>query len=215
MAKPQEKQEQKPKFTKPTVAKKYKKLLDKVEENGGNMAEAIREVGLSESLARNPQKITNSLTWNELMEAEFPDDGVSGRHNQLLRASRLEQRTFPEGARLTANKIPGDDNLSDEEISAMFEESDCRVLRIVHQSKPVQRIVYFTSPDNLVRDKALDKVYKIKGRYADEGSGAPRPQGNTYNLIFSGPVQERIKIIEGEIKNALIKKPNAENNTQS
>lgn len=196
------------KFTKPTVAKKYKKLLDKVEENGGKMSEAIREVGLSESLARNPQKITNSKTWQELMEVEFPDDQIAERHKQLARAGRLEQMVFPEGAKLTANKIPGSDVMSDEEITQMFAEADCRVLRIVHQEKPTtQRLVYFVSPDNLARDKALDKFYKIKGRYLDENQPPSRPQGNIYNIFFSAETKEKMNAIEGEIKNAL-RKPN-------
>ncbi len=184
-------------------------MLDNLADNGGNMRKAILDAGYSQEVADNPQKITESRTWNELIAAEMPDDAVSDRHNQLLRASKLEQRVFPEGVKLTANKVPGSDELSDEEIIEMFKASDCEVLRVVHQLKPAQRIVYYISPDNLIRDKALDKVYKIKGKYADEGQGAQRPTGNVYNFIFSAETQEKVKIIEGEIKNALIKKPNA------
>lgn len=198
----------KPKFSRPTTALKHKKVLDNFTENGGNIQKAIKDAGYSQEVVENPQKILNSRTWQELMDAEFPDDSISERHNQLLTASRFEKQEFPPGAKLTANKIPGSEELSDEEIREMFAEAQCRVHRILHGTD--KRIVYFSSPDNLARDKALDKVYKIKGRYTDEST--PRsPHGNTYNFIFSAPVQEKIKVIEGELKE-LLKKPNDKKN---
>lgn len=207
---PQDQQNKQPKrkFSSPTVAVKHKLVLDKMVQNGGNMAEALRETGYSPSVVNHPAKVTSTQTWQELMEAEFPDGNIAERHNQLLKASRLEQMVFPEGAKLTANKLPGSEVMSDEEIREMFEQADCRVLRIVHQTTPTaQRLCYFVSPDNLARDKALDKAYKIKGRYADEAPNPQKPQGNIYNIFFSAETKEKMQAIEGEIKNAL-KKPN-------
>lgn len=207
---PEQPKKSKKKFSRPSVAIKHKKVLEKMEENGGNVSKAIRDTGLySPSQAEHPEKILNSKTWGELMEAEFPDEAIADRHNQLLRASRLEEKVFPTGPKLTSNKIPGSEDMSDEEIRETFLEADCKVLRILHRTD--NRIVYFISPDNIARDKALDKVFKIKGRYLDEVGPRSGGHGNTYNFIFSGPVQEKVKIIEGEIKNMLTKKPDANN----
>lgn len=207
----QSKVKPKRKFSRPTVAIKHKKVLELMVENGGNVSKAIRDTGLySPSQALHPEKILTSKTWAEVVEDALPDGEVSERHKQLLHSTRLEERVFPTGPKLTINKIPGSEDISDEEIRQMFIDAECKVLRIMHQTE--RRIVYFVSPDNLARDKALDKVYKIKGKYADEGN-PNRPHGNTYNFIFSAPVREKVKIIEGEIKDMLIQKPqNNENN---
>lgn len=56
--------------------------------------------------------------------------------------------------------------LTDEDIYEMLESVNCTVKKIVRIFG--ERRVFFWSPDNLARDKALDKAYKIRGVYAAE-----------------------------------------------
>lgn len=199
------------KFTKPTVAVKHKKVLDLMVENGGNVSKAIRDSGLySPSQAKHPEKILDSKTWNEVVEDALSDSVLMEKHKELLNSTRIDHMVFTLGPKKTADKKEGEDCLSDEEIIEMLAEVNCKVRRIVHGE--TARHVYFWSNDNKARKEALDMAYKIKGRYSDDASPNRGVHGNTYNFIFSGPVQEKVKIIEGEIKSMLIKKPDAPKN---
>ncbi len=62
-------------------------------------------------------------------------------------------------------------NFSNQDIRDLLASVGCVVKRIV----PMYglRHVYFWSPDNLARDKALDKAYKVKGSYAAEKIAGP------------------------------------------
>jgi len=208
------------KFTRPSVAEKHKRVLTNLVENGGNLGKAIRDTGLySESVAETPTKILNSKTWNELVEEVMPDSLLSEVHTGLLRSTRLDHMVFPLGPKgeddenfsgAQPNKESSEPeqtkertSLTDKEIVAMLAETGCTVRRIVHGE--TARHVYFWAPDNMARDKALDKGYKLKGRYGSEGVIPPR--GNTYNFIFSAPVQERVNEIESEIKKLLTQQP--------
>lgn len=191
------------KFTRPTTAVKHKKVLDLMVENGGNVSKAIRDSGLySPSQAKHPEKILDSRTWNEIIEDALPDEVLTEKHKELLSATRIDHMVFTLGPKKNVDKKEGEDVLSDEDIIEMLAEVNCKVRRIVHGE--TARHVYFWSNDNKSRKEALDMAYKLKGRYGDE-TGPRNPHGNTYNFIFSAPVQDRVKIIEGEIKELLVK----------
>jgi hypothetical protein len=50
----------------PTI--KQEKALEKIVENGGNVSQAMRDVGYSDNTAKTPQKLTESLGFIELCE---------------------------------------------------------------------------------------------------------------------------------------------------
>lgn len=208
-----------PKKRKLTATKaKHRVVLKNLAENGGRMTQAIRDSGLySATVIDNPRKITDSRSWQELVEEELPDSLLTEVHTNLLNATRLDHMVFPLGPRNEAQRAKfietekekalkakrewvDQDFLTDEEIRDYLAEVNCTLRRIVHGE--TARHVYFWAADNLARDKALDKGYKLKGRYAPEG--VPPPRGNTYNFIFSAPVQEKIKVMENDIKKLLI-----------
>lgn len=62
------------------------RVFDKVLESGGKqgVSTAMREVGYPESTSHNPQKITNSKTWEKLMAKHFPDKLLAEKHMELL-----------------------------------------------------------------------------------------------------------------------------------
>lgn len=58
----------------------------KTVENGGNVSKAMREAKYSVAMSNNPQKLTQTKTWAELMEKYLPDNLLARRHKQLLNA---------------------------------------------------------------------------------------------------------------------------------
>ncbi len=207
---PQPNQAQKPqrKFSRPNVAERHKKVLANLTENGGSMRKAILDAGYSQEVADNPQKITESKTWNEIIEEALPDSELTEKHKELLNSTRVDHMVFPLGCKKTIDKPVDKDELSDEEIIEMLAEVNCKVRRIVHGESA--RHVYFWSNDNKARKEALDMAYKLKGRYGDDDS-ARKPTTNTYNFIFSPAVQDKVKIIDAEIKDMLTADNDANN----
>lgn len=56
--------------------------------------------------------------------------------------------------------------LSDNDIRDMLKEVGCTVRKIVHSL--MARHVYFWSPDNKAKEKALEMAYKLKSRFVDK-----------------------------------------------
>ncbi len=63
---------------------KQKLAVKKTLENGGNVSKAMKEAGYSKAMAKNPQKLTESLGWQELMEKELPDSNLIKVHKEGL-----------------------------------------------------------------------------------------------------------------------------------
>ncbi len=117
------------------------------------------------------------------LEEALNDELLQEKHLELLNASRLDHMVFATGPRNEkerAEYIQSDirkaqekgyeykeiEHVTDEDIREMLADVNCQVRRIVHRE--TARDVYFWSADNMARDKALDKAYKIKGKYAPE-----------------------------------------------
>ncbi len=85
----------------PTI--KQKLAMELVVENGGNVSKAMRDAGYSPATAKNPDKLTSSQSWQDLMDAYLPDD-------MLLRAlsDDIEKKEGNRTAELTlAVKMKG------------------------------------------------------------------------------------------------------------
>lgn len=202
------------KFTKPTVAIKHKKVLGKLVENGGNLAQAIRDTGLySENQALHPEKITESKTWKEVMDEYLSDEIVAAKHNELMQAGEIRKLEF---------KTEESDEYIEHFISQL---PGYKLLRITDRTVStrrgrqtvVGRIAEVFAPDVVAQDKALDKAFKIKKRYAPEFMPIVSPEGSgaktTYNFIFSAPIQEQVRAFEEDIKRRLTN-PHARENKE-
>jgi hypothetical protein len=53
---------------------KQKKAARLLVENGGNVSKAMRDAGYTEATAKTPQKLTESVGFQELLEIYLPDD---------------------------------------------------------------------------------------------------------------------------------------------
>lgn len=182
------------KFSRPSTALKQKKVLDNLSENGGNLGKAILDAGYSKSYAKTPAKIVESKTFLEVLEDSLPDEKLSKAHEELLDQKRIEYFVFPK-------------KMDDEEIKGHVESAGLRL--IVTRESDKGKMAFYSIPDAQAKSKALEMAYKLKGKFSDENK--PPQSTTTYNLIFSGPVQEKVKIIDAEIKNMLAKTDDQEN----
>lgn len=73
---------------------KQKRAIAKSLENGGNISKAMRESGYSAAMAKNPQKLTESVAYKSLAE-RIPDDLLEKTHIEGLQAKSF--RYSPEG----------------------------------------------------------------------------------------------------------------------
>jgi hypothetical protein len=138
--------------------KKQKDAFKKVIQEGKSPHRAMKEVGYDDTTAKNPKNLTESKGWKELMETYLPDSSLSKKHKELLNAVNLEKLSFGE-------------HDTDEEIRAVVEKMEgYKLLYIKTQisstdGSVISKYAYVKAPDNMTQDKALDKAYKLKGKY--------------------------------------------------
>lgn len=58
-------------------------------ENGGVVSAAMLEAGYSPAMAKNPQKLTESKGWQELIETYLPDQQLIEVHQEGLAATKV------------------------------------------------------------------------------------------------------------------------------
>lgn len=88
------------------VQLKHKRVLKEMVENGGNMGDAIRKAGYSESVASTPSKLTNTKSWKATLEEYFPDELVAQKHRELLDAKKVE--CVIKGGKIVAERVSTD-----------------------------------------------------------------------------------------------------------
>ncbi len=118
-----------------------------------SVSEAMRIAKYRPSYAKNPQAMTRSKGMSDLMEMVFPKDFVATKHRQLLNASKVEHLVFPLA-------------MTDKKITEILARNNCTVTEFMHSE--TQTHVWFFTADNMAQDKALDKIYKLRGEYAPE-----------------------------------------------
>jgi hypothetical protein len=173
---------------------KQKKVLEHLAENSGSMRKAILAAGYSQEVADNPQRITESKTWRELTEVFLPDSVLTENHRQLLEQKRIDYFVFPKA-------------MEDQEILDHVQAAGLTVVVIRLSDKG--KLAFYSLPDAQAKKAALELAYKIKGKMTEEPPD--HKTGNTYNFIFSNPVQEKIKVIDAEIKNMLTQNDDEDN----
>lgn len=178
-----------PKKPKTKATIKQRKALKAALENGGNVSKAMTQAGYSPAMAKNPQKLKESDGWKELMKKAGLDD------TSLLKKSKqhLEARQF--------HQMMVDPLISDGEIKEVLEEAGGKFLKAVivevtyttkkgEEKTFEKKNVFYTMPDNLAQDRALDKLFRIRGAYAagNENPGVMVPI--QINNLLGGKRQE-------------------------
>ncbi len=76
---------------KPTL--KQKRAVKLAVENGGNIGKAMRQAGYAEATAKNPSKLTESLSWDVLL-GELSDDLLKTKLAEGLEATRASNASI-------------------------------------------------------------------------------------------------------------------------
>ena len=63
---------------------KQRLAASKMQETAGNVSKAMKLAGYSESSAKDPQRLTRSKGWQQLMEKYLPDKKLLSVHKELL-----------------------------------------------------------------------------------------------------------------------------------
>lgn len=71
----------------PTL-KQEKAIRIVLDNNGMSVGEAMRQAGYPATTASNPQQLTRSKAWEELMEEHLPDKLLAEKHRELLMADK-------------------------------------------------------------------------------------------------------------------------------
>jgi len=126
-------------------------VIKKMVENGGkSVSKAMVEAGYSKSMAKNPQKLTNSLGWSELIEKYLPIESTLKAHKGLLFAKSVKHYSFSK-------------SMDDGDIRKIFNGSDSKVVKIINTK--TSKIVYVLETDSNSVLHALDLTYRIRGSY--------------------------------------------------
>lgn len=130
---------------------RQKLVASKIMENRGNISKSMIEAGYSETTAKNPKNLTNSKSWTDLMEKYVKEDDLAKIHKFMLFSRKLSHYDFP---------LEEDEKEIKEIINSI---PNAKLISIRRYDK--YKRAYFSTPDMEYIDKALDKAYKIKGRY--------------------------------------------------
>ena len=71
------------------ATEKQKKAFVNSLENNGNISKSMKEAGYSDNYAKNPQDLTKSKGWQELLEENFPDDLIQKKLKEGLNAVKI------------------------------------------------------------------------------------------------------------------------------
>lgn len=114
----------------------------------------LKEAGYSDSVSESPTLVTKSKGWDQLVQQYMPEEEVAKIHGGLLKASKMDSYNFP-------------CTMTDEEIKDEVEAIDgCKARKIIRSG--MYATCLFWSPDSNARDKAVDKFYKLLGKYSAE-----------------------------------------------
>lgn len=109
------------------------------------------DVGYSKRSAEKPQVVTRSKGFRELFAEVFTPEYLQKNHEELMNSK-------------TVQHMPFHYKIKDDEIKEIINNNGFTYVGT--KRFMVTAIVFFLAPDNLTRDKALDKAYKILGSYA-------------------------------------------------
>lgn len=114
------------------------------------LGDIMKEAGYSGSYSEQPSRLTESKAFTDLMDEYFPDKEILKKHKELFGAKILAHTNFHY-------------KIKDVEIKKIIEEQGFTFIGT--KRFMVTAVVFFTVPDTVTQDKALDKLYKLKGIY--------------------------------------------------
>jgi hypothetical protein len=138
-----------------------------VANRGKSKAQAMRDAGYADATARNPKNLTNSSTWDELMEKALPDKKLLQVHKQILNAQKLEHMAYPLG-------------MEEADIKKLLNSVGCKPKKIQYGQTAIH--VWYWAPDRKAQAAAVDMAYKLKGKITKKVSHELSPD-NPYREL--------------------------------
>ena len=68
---------------------RQKRAIKLALENGGNISKAMRDAGYSPATAKNPDKLTETRAWQDMIEEYLPDEDLLRVNKEGLEATRV------------------------------------------------------------------------------------------------------------------------------
>lgn len=178
--------------------KVFERVLTQVKKSRKvSVSKAMLDSGLSKSYAEQPQQMTSSKGWKELVEKHMPDSFLAKRHRALFDQKKVEYFSFPR-------------NMDDAEIELAVEDAGLTLISISVGEKA--KLAWYSTADVHAVTKALEMAHKIKGVYLADRTLPPNQTVN-YNLFYNPQFQETLRDAETRMK-AMIENanPTQENN---
>lgn len=163
------------------------KAIKDVVANGGSMASAMRRVGYSESMARNPQKLTRSVGFAGVLEAAGLDDKwLAAGYKRLGAITEMKRMVIPHTHTENLVELDAEDPKYDkqgggrqcrtEDVYTPVEDKELkRVFAAIPGAKIIlvqkdsrHTIVRYTVPHHQALKSALELSSKAKGAFAPE-----------------------------------------------
>lgn len=147
------------------TAKQEATFRDQLENPGKALSKSMRENGFKPGMAKNPQDLKKTKGWQELTDKFLNDKELMKKHNEQLNSSRMTKMYF-------------DIDDSDSDIRKVCKELGVELLYVKLNKDKTGKTVNVKAPDFFYRDLALDKAYKLKGKYSAEKKELSIPQGD-------------------------------------
>lgn len=172
--------------------------------------EVLREAGYSAAVVDVPGKVTESPTFQALLDQFIPDNDLATVHKRLLNTRKLEhmvfplehqdpsdlERPYPVDELLREEEIESRriiDNMTDGDVIDMLAEVNCVVKRIVHGD--TARHVYYWAHDSKAQSTALELAYKMKG-HISKGDGTDKAPVLNFNVNNNHGNQTFVKKVD-------------------
>ena len=120
----------------------------------------LKEAGYADTTSTVPTQVTRSKGWNSLMEKYFNEESVAKFHQMMFESKILRWYTFP---------LKEKNSIIRTIIESLPEAKLVRII-LIDDSKRA----YFTIPNLEYIDKALDKAYKVRGKYINNTGEVPQ-----------------------------------------
>lgn len=158
---------------------RQKRAFEKTIETQGNVSKAMLEAGYSKSHAHNPQSLTNSKGFKEMLDKLVPEKALIKKVQEMLSHGDLVHKDFPADLGITA-------------IEAIFKKAKIEILYIKQNtSKKPYITVYYMQPDAITQDKALDKLFRLHGSYEAEKLDHSLKGGFSLSDLFEKTMEKR------------------------
>lgn len=157
----------------PTVKQKiaFKEVV-----KGSSITKAMVKADYAVSTSKRTNKLTRTKGWEELTKNFLSDEELVKKHNEQLNSSKHSKLYFD---------IDDEDSL----IEDVCKKLGVELLYIKNNKDKSGKTANVKAPDFFFRDLAIDKAYKIKGKYKNEGG-----DNKTLVLIVSGESANRFNV---------------------